>query len=515
MVHPECRGLGGEGLTDGFDPSFAFHLRPTSGLFGDPKPFYWGGAYHVFFQNSPGMLSFDHMQWAHVVSRDLLQWQRLPAAVVPGSSGPDAFGCWTGSVIEHLGKFFLFYTGCGGPDGTHQTVCLATSDDLVHWHKDPANPLSQPCEPYATGDPQVAWRDPHVVRERDGSFTMILAAQLAGLPRPVAGCVARLTSKDLRHWEPAEPLHAPGSAHKCECPELFTLDGRHYLVYSDYGVQVRSSLCRTGPFEAGAQAHLDDFRYCALKTSEDALGRRLAFAFIFDRRDRSDEAEWVWGGVMALPRELLPADDGGLRMRPVVELEALRRQPLQLAPDPTRPYAGDWTVVGETIVAQRVKRSDEWSFVLLGYHPQGLEFVVDIQLTANGRGGVMIGVDEPMTQGYAVEIDTGRNTLTLKRLQSTRNTASLELQHVALPVRTNGDTRYRLHCFLDADVLEVFVDEKTSLSARVYACANQGEARSLGLCFSGSDASFSALTAYRLGPAAAASRGSTTQRRGT
>lgn len=484
-------------MTDGFDPTFAFHLRPTSGLFGDPKPFFWDGAYHVFFQNSPGGLSFDHMQWAHVVSRDLLHWHRLPAAVVPEPNGPDAFGCWTGSVIEHDGTFYLFYTGCGGPDGTHQTVCLATSQDLVRWQKDPTNPLVVPCAPYATGDPTVAWRDPHVVREQDGSFTMFLAADLAGHPRLIAGCVARLTSTNLRHWEPAEPLHAPGSAHKCECPELFALGGRHYLVYSDYGVQVRSSQCRTGPFEAGARAHLDDFRYCALKTTQDARGRRLAFAFVFDRHDPFDHSDWVWGGVMALPRELVPADDGGLRMRPVVELEALRRRPLNLAFDLNRPYGGQWHVEDDTILAQRAKRGEEWGFVLLGDHPTSLEFAVDVQLTPTGRGGLLVGVDKLLTEGYAVEIDAGRHLLTLRRLRSTANAASLHLQQVALPVRTNGDACYRVRLFLDADVLEVFIDEKTSLSARVYAA--QGGVRSLGLCFSGPQASFSALEAYRLG----------------
>jgi len=234
-----------------------------------------------------------------------------------------------------------------------------------------------------------------------------------------------------------------------------------------------------------------------MKTTVDAQGRRMAFAFVFGRSEPLDQADWAWGGVMALPRELSPADDGSLKMRPPAELEGLRLRPLDLSLEPSRPTAGAWSFDGGTFLGRRATMAGEWSFVLLGDHPTSCEFEVDLRLATSGRGGALIGVDERMTEGYAVEIDAGRHLLTLKRLRSTHNTASLLLQQVALPLRTNGDARYRLRCFLDVDLLEVFVDDDTALSARVYAAP--GGVRRLGLCFSGPQAEFSGLSSYAVG----------------
>jgi beta-fructofuranosidase len=36
--------------------------------------------------------------WDHVVSRDLVHWERLPYALTPTPGTPDADGCFTGSI---------------------------------------------------------------------------------------------------------------------------------------------------------------------------------------------------------------------------------------------------------------------------------------------------------------------------------------------------------------------------------------------------------------------------------
>lgn len=81
------------------------HFRPQDAKAGDVIPFYWKGDYHLFYLKGP--------DWAHVVSRDLLRWQELPNALIKGSDllGPDWESIWTGSVVEHGGTFYLFYTG--------------------------------------------------------------------------------------------------------------------------------------------------------------------------------------------------------------------------------------------------------------------------------------------------------------------------------------------------------------------------------------------------------------------
>ena len=80
------------------------------------------------------------MEESHLVSRDLLRWQELPNALIKGSDplGPDWESIWTGSVVEHGGTFYLFYTGKNSNDPLgDQKVMQARSVDLIHWTKHP------------------------------------------------------------------------------------------------------------------------------------------------------------------------------------------------------------------------------------------------------------------------------------------------------------------------------------------------------------------------------------------
>ena len=108
------------------------HFRPQDAKAGDVIPFYWKGDYQLFYLKGP--------DWAHVVSRDLLRWQELPNALIKGSDplGPDWESIWTGSVVEHGGTFYLFYTGKNSNDPLgDQKVMQARSVDLIHWTKHP------------------------------------------------------------------------------------------------------------------------------------------------------------------------------------------------------------------------------------------------------------------------------------------------------------------------------------------------------------------------------------------
>ena len=51
------------------------------------------------------------MHWGHVVSRDLIKWERRPAAMAPDQEYDNA-GCFSGSALELSdGRHLLMYTG--------------------------------------------------------------------------------------------------------------------------------------------------------------------------------------------------------------------------------------------------------------------------------------------------------------------------------------------------------------------------------------------------------------------
>lgn len=458
-------------------PECTLHFQPRRGRFGDPIPIVWEGRYHVFYQNSPDGAGFDGMRWAHAVSSDLLQWKDLPDALAPQSGGPDAFGCWTGSVIRAGDRFHCFYTGVAEPGGRGQSVCHAVSRDLVTWERDPDNPVLLPQPPFDTA-PEAAWRDPQVVSDPRGGYRLLLAADLHGVAHALRGCVAEFHSDDLVHWEARGVLYHPGTVHRCECPDLISAGGRDLLLYSDFAVQVREARTPGGDFRTPPAAVLDDFRFYAAKSALGPDGRRLLFGFLFGRDGGggpvTDESRWEWGGVMALPRELSIDPERGVRVRPVAEAERLRAEPLPLRPSgggAERPQAG----AGSTPETMRLQAGAggthaELAFALVGPHPAAAEIVVQLEVDrsrgdARVSAGLLFGCDPSLSRGYALEFDPRMGQLLLRRLLPERNSSALALQQVALPGRSRS-REFRV--IIDHTVVEAFVDDRVSLSGRVY-----------------------------------------------
>ncbi|MCI8658541.1 MAG: glycoside hydrolase family 32 protein, partial [Oscillospiraceae bacterium] len=124
----------------------AFHLTPTIGWMNDPNGFsLYKGEYHLFYQYHPYSNEWGPMHWGHVKSRDLIRWERLPAALAP-DCGYDAAGCFSGGAVEMPdGRQMLMYTGVQrGRDADGfirdiQTQCIAIGDG-VDYNKCELNP---------------------------------------------------------------------------------------------------------------------------------------------------------------------------------------------------------------------------------------------------------------------------------------------------------------------------------------------------------------------------------------
>ena len=136
-----------------------YHALPPRAWTNEPHGLiYWKGEYHLFYQKNANGPYWGHINWGHMTSPDMYRWTEKPVAISP-EPGPDSEGCWSGSVIEHEGKLALIYTGGNG----HQaSICLAQSEDGVHFTKHPANPII-PEPPQGSNFPE--FRDPFVWRE--------------------------------------------------------------------------------------------------------------------------------------------------------------------------------------------------------------------------------------------------------------------------------------------------------------------------------------------------------------
>ena len=189
--------------------------------------------YHLFHLIIPNQ---DYI--AHAVSADGLNWRRVKNALFVGDPGNwDDDMLWTMHVCECNGHFEMYYTGLERKDrGSISKIGLAISDDLYNWQK--INDTVFPCGPsapyYETYDNNprqwLSFRDPFRYDHNGKTFFLICTRAVAG-PVSRRGCVGLaelLNGEILFH----PPLHYPRVYDDVECPCVFELNGRHYLLGS-------------------------------------------------------------------------------------------------------------------------------------------------------------------------------------------------------------------------------------------------------------------------------------------
>lgn len=260
--------------------------------------------YHVFYLQAPKSLGDPDRRHrnatiGHAASTDLVSWETLPDALHPGEQGAwDDGATWTGSVIQHSGRWHMFYTGTSQDEnGRIQRIGLATSDDLLTWHKHGDQPLIEAdarwYETDGTGDwPEEAWRDPWVF-EADGTFHALITARADHGPSDGRGVVGHATSGDLVNWEVGPPLSEPGEFAHLEVPQLVAVGGDHVLVFSCDRARVSNRRrARLGDMPDSVYTVLAPDPLGPYKIEEAA--RALPTGHYSGRLIRKHDDTWVW-----------------------------------------------------------------------------------------------------------------------------------------------------------------------------------------------------------------------------
>jgi len=256
-----------------------------------------GTEFHAFFLQAPRSrndpdLRHEHATVGHAVSIDLVDWDVLPDALLPGPRGAwDDRAIWTGSVVESGGLWHLFYTGTSlAEGGSVQRIGLAISRDLYSWSRHPDNPIIQSDGRwYEQLDPAVwphlAWRDPWVFPDESGNgWHALITARGNSGPSSRRGVLGYARSEDLIHWTIEPPVANPGLFHHLEVPQVFQVRDRWYLIFSvdhrgggvTYACPASSPL---GPFDFANSFPLGgEYDYSGrLVTARDGRPRFLAF----------------------------------------------------------------------------------------------------------------------------------------------------------------------------------------------------------------------------------------------
>ena len=321
----------------------AFHITPYVGWMNDPNGFScYKGEYHLFYQYNPYNTHWDSMHWGHVVSKDLLHWDYLSAALAPDQDY-DKVGCFSGSAIElEDGRQLLMYTAVDREileDGTArdvQTQAVAVGDgkDYVKYDKNPVLTLTDLPE----GASKADFRDPKIWKEKYGNFYCVIGSR----PADGSGQILLYRSKNGFEWEFVSTLAENKNRYgkMWECPDFFELDGKYVLLTSPQdmipeGMEYHNgngTLCIIGDLDSETHT-LKEQSYQSVDYGIDCYamqtllapdGRRIMIAWMQNWDTlayRRNESKWF--AQMSLPREV-SVKNGRLYQVPVRELDSMR-----------------------------------------------------------------------------------------------------------------------------------------------------------------------------------------------
>jgi fructan beta-fructosidase len=441
-----------------------FHFTPAKNWMNDPNGLvYYDGEYHLFYQYNPFGDKWGHMSWGHAVSRDLVHWEHLPVALREENdimifSGSAVVDWKNTSGFGKDGKppLVAVYTGHYTRKPLQNQHLAYSNDRGRTWTKYAGNPVLD-IQAKDFRDPKVIWHEP--------SQRWIMAVAW-----PVERKVRFYASPDLKSWAHANDFGPAGSVEGIwECPDLFPLaiDGKTkwvLIVNVGSGAPAGGSGCQyfIGDFD-GKQLLLDpsypkkragqkgapalwldrgpDF-YAAVTWSDvpPRDGRRLALGWMSNWQYANDVPTSPWRSAMTVPRELgLRGTAEGLRLvqKPVRELEKLRGT-LHRFRGGTIEEANAW-----------IKRSG------LGSGP--LEMVIEFAPAAKGTAGVKLFKDDK--EETVVRVDQEEGRISIDRMRSGNVMFHVKFPGVSFASIAKGDGHVKLHVYVDACSIEVFVND--------------------------------------------------------
>ena len=455
-----------------------FHLLPQAGFVGDPcAPLFFRGNYHVFFHGS-----FGGRGWQHAVSSDLVHWRHLPIALSPMEGSYDAYGTFTGGVLPGGDGASVIYTGVTKvprnqetirAEGLREVQCIATSmdDELRTWRKRDHPVILLP----PTGLQVTGFRDPFAWKEGNTWYLCIGS----GFPQ-IGGAVLLYRSTDTVTWEYLHPLsqgtwngmsfsNPVPSGEMWECPDFFPLGNKHVLLYSTEHTtrwEVGTFDRRDLRFRSEKQGILDQGAYYAPRSMSDDKGRRILWGWVQETRDQSLIHAAGWSGSISLPRLLTLSEDSVLQMEVAPELSSLRANTVEIR-NPTTAAEIDDSLSRAAIS----NRSGE--------------------ITCSFRAN-----ESPCSLELRLQTAAGTSPMVTVAYSRANDAPFVAIGDRLIPLFPGRGGLSMLHIWIDASVIEIFIDKRQAITTRYYASPDEvGEIR---LVWNGVPTSLESMTVSQI-----------------
>ncbi|MDG3007961.1 GH32 C-terminal domain-containing protein [Paludisphaera mucosa] len=485
-------------------PTYHVSALPREGL---ARPYdangciYWKGKYHLMYIYQDPKLPKGGHCWGHAVSTDLVDWTFLPPALVPQREDRDV-GIFSGNAfLDKNGVPTLCWFG------VEAGVCVATAadDDLIVWKKHPKNPIIPMPRPGEPGHGVYTVWDPYLWLEGDDYICLLGGNKLPN----GKDTLYTMKSKDLVSWAPVGPffdhpdLSWTTEGEDCSCPDFFKIGGKRALLCISHKVGGRIYIGRYENDRFFPEKHVrmnwPGGQFFAPESLLDDKGRRIIWAWVTDPRTLPTQ-QATGSGVQSLPRVIDLDVEGNLTIKPVPELERLRRNPRRSA---------DMSVGSEVAVA---------TFDGAPIRGDAMELALSVEPGSAEEVAVAVRCTPDDSEKTVIRYRPGAKTLAIDSSKSTRRD---DVVYTNGPLDTGGLLRgsdyknprnvfeaplelkpgepLRLRIFLDGPMLEVFANDRQCLTQQVFP--ESKEARMVKVSAQGGPVIFNGIEAWDMAPA--------------
>jgi len=394
------------------------HFKPSDHALGDVHPFFHQGECFLYYLK-PGRYDSTLVR-----SRDWLHWS--DATITHDAAMPED---WMSPYFV-LGVFHdpsanVFRSFYGH---AHGRMASSLSSDLLHWS----------CAPKEFHVPAADYyqrrRDPFVFWIPDlKQYGCVMTTWIKGRPKETCGAVSLATSPDLKRWKDHGPILDPGTIGEPECPQMFQLGRRWYLLASIHDRAVGQpvywdSESPLGPWKKMRTGVVDGKDLCAAQIAFDG-DTPILFGWI--PLMPAQPGKQHWGGHLALPREVYALPDGKLGTR----LPAKLTQTFERLP---------WQAIDDFTVSTRAHPIEgEWKRIAAEFTLSIPDDVGKVRMSIAPLGTVVVSRDQ------------------LRILDGSGECWS------ELPVDLSSPQKFSFSVFIEDNIVELFVHDRYSLAARL------------------------------------------------
>lgn len=453
-----------------------YHAMPTSAWTNEPHGLiYLDGQYHLFSQRNFNGPYWGHLNWGHFVSDDLVSWEEKTQVLWP-TPGFDEVGVWSGHAVERDGVPYIFYTGV---NKSKAAIGLATAEaPYESWAKRQNPIIAQAPTNVAHAD----FRDPFVFQHGSDWYMMVGTGLRNGIAR--GGLfLYKSASADFTQWTQQGTMLEgnPGSDGSGDFWEM--------PVYYDFGQKAivlvnklpnANALYWTGTFN-GSQFVKDSAEPQRLDVINSLLspaiypdeeGNLTAIGIIADHVSTAKQKEQGWAHTFSLPR-----------------VWALENDRIVQAPHPNllglRGASQNFSDLSFSTAAPNAFN---------GATGSQYEIVASIQKGTATRAGFSLHNNSATGEKTLIYYDYATSSFVVDRSNSSILSGVPESNQATSYALPDTETiNWRI--FVDASVIEVFVNEELAFATRVFPSEGSN---GIDLYAQGGTAAASSVTIYNI-----------------